>query len=373
MKFLSLPARNLARHRVRSALTAAGIAIAVGGMIALVGLSEGLERSWVQWLQDKGTHILALQKGSVDLLSASLDEKLAERIAQQPGVAEALGGIGELVEMDSGQMAYVAGRPLEGDYWKSLHIVSGTVPTAAAPEGVVLGEALAQQLAKQAGDTMELSGTDFRIVGIARQGSVLDDRSVIVVLPVLQKLLGRDGKVSGFHIRVARPNEPGEAAAVSARLGAAFPTLTFTESAEFGKNTQATRMLRAMAWSSSTIAMGMAFIAVMNTLLMSVMERTREIGLFSAIGWSSSRVVKMVVLDGFILSAVGALSGIGLGLAALRWIAAHPKLGAMFQPEVTGWVLVEGAGTAMLLGILGGLYPAWRATRVNPMTLLRGE
>lgn len=132
-------------------------------------------------------------------------------------------------------------------------------------------------------------------------------------------------------------------------------------------------MLRAMAWSSSTIAMGMAFIAVMNTLLMSVMERTREIGLFSAIGWSSSRVVKMVVLDGFILSAVGALSGIGLGLAALRWIAAHPKLGAMFQPEVTGWVLVEGAGTAMLLGILGGLYPAWRATRVNPMTLLRGE
>jgi putative ABC transport system permease protein len=373
MKFLALPVRNLARHRIRSILTAAGIAIAVGGMIALVGLSQGLEHSWVMWLQDKGTHILALQKGSVDMLSASLDESLAARIAEQPGVAEALGGLGELVELDSGQMAYVAGRPLEGDYWTSLNLVAGTIPTAAAPEAVVLGEALAQQIAKGPGDTIQLSGTDFRIAGIVKQGNVLDDRSVILAMPVMQRLLGREGKVTGFHIRVQNPNDPAGLAAVNSRLAAAFPTLSFTESSEFGKNTQVTKMLRGMAWASSTIAMGMAFVAVMNTLLMSVMERTREIGLFSAIGWSSSRVVKMVVLDGLILSTLGAGGGIVLGLAALRWVSGHPKLGALFQPEVTAWVLVEGAGAAMLLGVLGGLYPAWRATRVNPMTLLRGE
>jgi putative ABC transport system permease protein len=189
----------------------------------------------------------------------------------------------------------------------------------------------------------------------------------------MQRLLGREGKVSGFHIRIERPDAPGEMAAVRSRLAAAFPTLSVTESAEFAKNAQVMRLMRAMAWASSTVAMGMAFVAVMNTLLMSVMERTREIGLFSAIGWSASRVVRMIVLDGLILSAAGAAGGIGLGLAALRWISRHPKLSALFQPEVTGWVLAQGAGAAMLLGVLGGLYPAWRATRVNPMTLLRGE
>jgi putative ABC transport system permease protein len=117
----------------------------------------------------------------------------------------------------------------------------------------------------------------------------------------------------------------------------------------------------------------MAFVAVMNTLLMSVMERTREIGLLCAIGWHAARVMAMIVLDGLILSAVGALGGIAAGLACLRWISGHPKLGALFQPEVTASVILQGAGMALLIGLLGGLYPAWRATRLNPMDLLRSE
>ncbi len=373
MRFFAVPIRNLARHRVRSILTAFGISIAVGGMIALVGLSQGLEHSWVLWLQDKGTHILALQKGSIDLLAASLDEHLAGKIAEQPGVEAVMGGLGELVELDSGQMAYLAGRPLDSDFWRGLTVVNGTVPTQAAPDGVVLGQALAQQLAKKPGDTIQLSGRDFRIVGISKEASVLDDRSVMIVLPVMQKLLGREGKVSGFHIRVRRPEDTAELARIQSRLSAAFPELSFTESTEFGKNAQVTRMIRAMAWSSSTVALAMAFVAITNTLLMSVMERTREIGLLSAIGWHSARVVVVVVLDGVILSGAGAAGGIGLGLACLHWISVHPKLGALFQPEVTVSVLLQGGGMALLIGLLGGLYPAWRATRLNPMDLLRGE
>lgn len=373
MKFVALPARNLVRHRIRSILTGAGVAIAVGGMIALVGLSQGLERSWVLWLQDKGTNILALQKGSIDLLTASLDERLAERIAQEPGVAAVMGGLGELVELERGQMAYLAGRPLRGDFWSTLNIVAGTVPTAGDPEGVVVGEALAQQLSKHPGDTIRLNGRDFRIVGLSKEPSVLDDRSVMIVLPVMQQLLGREGKVSGFHIRVRHPENAPEVARVRSSLAAAFPRLSFTEASDIGRDTHVTRMLRAMAWSSSTIALGMAFVAVTNTLLMSVMERSREIGLLSALGWHPSRVVTMVMLDGLLLSAAGAAGGIGLGLASLGWIAHHPMLGGLFQPEVTGRVLAEGAAMALLLGLCGGLYPAWRATRLNPMDLLRGE
>ena len=81
----------------------------------------------------------------------------------------------------------------------------------------------------------------------------------------------------------------------------------------------------------------------------------------------------MVILDGLLLSAAGAVLGGALGFGTLRWIMAHPQLGGLLQPEVTGWVVFEGAGKALLLGVLGGLYPAWRATRLNPMNLLRSE
>jgi ABC-type antimicrobial peptide transport system permease subunit len=62
-----------------------------------------------------------------------------------------------------------------------------------------------------------------------------------------------------------------------------------------------------------------------------------------------------------------------MGLACLRWIARHPRLGGLFQPEVTTGLALEGAVLAMLVGLLAGLYPAWRATRLNPMDLLRSE
>lgn len=302
MKFIELPVRNLQNHRIRSLLTSLGIAIALAGMLALLGLSRGLERSWVVSLESKGTHIVALRKGSIELLSADPDESLTDRIRKVPGVAAVMAGLGDLVELDAGQTAYVAGWPPGSDFWKHLVVKEGRTPTASEPEGVVLGEALARALSKKPGDSIRLSGQDFNIAGISRQPSVLDDRSVMMPMPTMQQLIGREGKVSGFHIRIEHPEIADQLAHVQTRLGAAFPELTFIESGEIGKNAQVTQLLRAIAWSGS-----------------------------------------------------------------------HPKLGGLFQPEVTTGLMAEAAGMALLLGLLGGLYPAWRATRLHPLELLRSE
>ena len=373
MKFIELPVRNLGRYRVRSVLTALGIAIALGGMVALVGLSRGMERSVTVSFEEKGTHIIALQKGTIDLLAATLDEDQAAMIRAIPGVVSVMPGLAELVDFETGQMAYVAGRPLDGDFWTSLRMIQGVAPSQEKPEGVVLGEALSQMLSKRPGDTIELSGREFTITGIAKQESALDDRSVIMPLKQLQKLLGIDGKVSGFHIKVAQAEDPAAVSAVQARLAAAFPTLSFTQPEDMGRDVQIFRLMRALAWSSSTIALGMALIAVLNTLLMSVIERSREIGLLSAIGWHPVRVMAMVMLDGVVLASSGAVLGVGMGLLCLRWIIHHPKLGGLLQPDVTASLLLEGVVLALLMGVLGGLYPAWRAVRLDPMTLLRSE
>ena len=371
MKFIELPVKNFRAHSTRFVLTSLGIAIALGGMLGLVGLSRGFERSWVVFLQQKRTDILALKRGSVELLNASLDEHLAARIKAVPGVASAMSGLGDVVELETGQAAFLAGWPLDSDFWKTLALVEGNAPDATQPNGVVLGQTLARSLGKKPGDSIQLSGRDFRITGISRQFGVIDDRSVMMPMRAMQQLIGREGKATGFHIRLQHPEEPGEMARVQARLTARFPNLSFTETSEFGRNNQITRLLRAIAWASSTIALGTAFIAVLNTLLISVAERTREFGIFCAIGWSGSRLLCMVLLDGLALSIGGSVAGVAIGLICLRWIKSHPQWGALLQPDVTPALVVQAVLMALLLGVLGGLYPAWRATRLNPIDLIR--
>jgi len=261
---------------------------------------------------------------------------------------------------------------MDGDYWSNLRTVQGR-PPASETEGVVLGESLAGLLGKKPGSSIQLSGHDFKVTAVARQPSVLDDRSVMIPLPAMQRLLGREGKVSGFHVRVRHPEDAAEMARVESALASAFPDLSFAQTGDFIRNNHVMRLLRAMAWCSSTIALAMAFVAVLNTLLMSVTERTRDLGLLCAVGWHPARVMGLVALEGLWLAALGAALGTALGLACLHWIMRHPQMGALLQPEATPGLVVEAAGLVLLLGFAGGLYPAWRATRLNPASLLRSE
>jgi len=109
MRATTLPLRNLGIHRLRSVLTAVGIAAALASLLALVGLSRGVDRSISMSLENHGTHLLALKKGAIEVLTATLDESLAGRLRAVPGVINVMAGLGDFVELSSGEMAYMAG------------------------------------------------------------------------------------------------------------------------------------------------------------------------------------------------------------------------------------------------------------------------
>src|ERR1039458_4612931 len=134
-----------------------------------------------------------------------------------------------------------------------------------------------------------------------------------------------------------------------------------------------TNLVRAMAWASSTVALAMTFVVVLNTLLMAVTERMHEIGLLSAIGWHPARIVAAIVCEGLLMAGAGAVLGIAGGLLGLHWMMRHPQLGMYLQPDVTSALIVESVAMVLAVGALGGIYPAWRATRLAPVELLRGE
>jgi putative ABC transport system permease protein len=301
-----------------------------------------------------------------------VDQSLGERIRAIPGVIGVLSSMGDVVELESGQTTYIEGWSTDGDFWQTLKITAGTPPDPSDMNAVVLGHALADSLGKKPGDHIELVGKSFRISAVSKQASVIDDRSVMMPLASMQQLLDREGKVSGFHIRVDRPGDSAHLAQVLHRLSETFPQLAFVESSEMANYVQITGVLRAMAWASSTVALVMAFAIVLNTQLMAITERAREIGLLSAIGWKPWRAIASIVLEGVLMAAAGAVFGIGGGLLGLKLLMMNPRVGGFMQPEVTFVLVLECVALVLFVGGLGGLYPAWRATQSRPMDLLRG-
>lgn len=117
--------------------------------------------------------------------------------------------------------------------------------------------------------------------------------------------------------------------------------------------------------ATSAIALFVALIVTLNTLLMSVVERTREFGIYSSVGWKPSRIVMMVLLEGVALSLIGGVAGAGVGWLTVKWIASRPYLMAI-ETTLDPGLLAAGALAIVCVGIVGSLYPAWAASRVKP-------
>jgi len=120
MHVLSVAWHNLLRRPARSGLTALGIATAVGGFVAMVGLARGVGQAWTSHLNERGIHVLAMKKGTVEILATSLDANLAEPISVVRGVQDVDGELVVLVPMEDGPTGYVSGWRAEGFLCRSL-------------------------------------------------------------------------------------------------------------------------------------------------------------------------------------------------------------------------------------------------------------
>jgi putative ABC transport system permease protein len=371
--FFGIAVRNLGRRPVRSSLTALGIALAVSSFIALVGMSRGLERAWITTLLERGTHVLAVRKGAVELLTGSVDAHLEDGLRRVDGVQAVSGELVDLLSLDTGQTVIVVGWPAGSFLWRPLRLVDGALPDPAQPAGILAGQTIAAGLGKQPGDVVRIRGRAFTIAGTFRQAGAMGNSAMILQLPAMQDLVGRPGQVTEFNLRLARPDEPAERRVVQARLAEAFRDLTFTETRDVADNNDILRLVRAMAWSVSIIALVIALVMVLNTLLMSVAERTREIGILSAVGWQPGRILAMILTEGLVLAATGSAAGAAVGIAGLAWLARQPQVRGFLEPHATPQLVAEVVGAAVALGIIGSLYPAWRAVRLNPVDALRYE
>jgi putative ABC transport system permease protein len=364
---------NITRRRLRTGLTVCGIAVGIAAFVTLVGFSESFEREWLNLYQSEGTDLAVVQK---TFLNTTVDERVGDRIRALAAVAEASPIVINLMDLTPEVNALVYGLPEESYEMAPLRVLQGRKFRGEEPE-VMLGEVLAGNLGKKAGDTMEIQGARFRVVGVFRGGSALETGAVMMPIGQLQSLADLRGKVTAFHVRL-RPAPAGlaeEAYLRQARaaIEAAVPGLKAVPAGERAHNNQFVSFARSIAWGTSLIALLAGALGIANTMAMAVFERTREIGILRALGWRRWRVILLIQLEAAALGTIGGMVGLICGWGALRGLASLPMTANIGNASISWPHAAKALAIAVGIGLAAGALPAWRAARLSPVEALRHD
>ena len=224
---------------------------------------------------------------------------------------------------------------------------------------------------------MEIQGTQFTVTGIYHGASALEADAMIMPLDQLQQLSGLQGKVSTVHVWL-RPAPRGESwqqylKHAQAEIETALPGLHAVPAAERASGNQFVKLAQASAWGTSILALLIGILSIANTMVMSVFERTREIGILRALGWKRWQILSLIQLEAAMLGLGGGFLGIALGWVALRVLAAMPQTASIVSASIRWPLLAEAMGIAILAGLIAGALPAWRGGRLVPVDALRHE
>lgn len=384
MYFVSFILKNLTRRPIRTALTVLGLAVAVGSMTALLGISHNVETAIAEGFEHRGVDIVVLQSGIVEQTSSEVDEKLIEKVLAIPGV-DPKGVDAALISMTvlrSGSNdlpAVTIGWPSSNFGFDDLTIVTGRRVVDGDHRKVMVGFKMAENLRKQVGDTIELQEKKFEIVGVFKSFSVFENGAFVMLLPEAQEISNRRGLLTGFSLRVNKSAEHPDAdvEAVRQKINELTDTtgrhLSAQTTKDYVKTASHVQLLKAMSWMVAVIALVIGVISMLDTMIMSVLERTQEIGILRAVGWPRSRVVKMVLIEAVMLSLAAAAIGTVGAIALTYVLTLFPKVNGFIESGIAPSVILQGFTFTVLIGLVGAAYPSIRAARLLPTEAIRHD
>ena len=359
--------RNLWRRPVRTLLTMLGIAIGVAAVVALGALANGMMANYNSSI-GLSNDLLVAQANAYDVLFSSLDENFRDRIQAIPGVETVEPGVYAWIATDEMPFFLLYGYEPDSVALRHYRIVEGKPITG--PKQIALGRRAADALKKGVDDTLRLYGVPYRIVGLYETGQGMEESGGTVTLADAQSIAQWQRKVSLFQVGLRRGTN---AEQVIQRIETIDKTLSASRASEYQGNETYTAMIQGFAWGIAAIAILVGGLGMMNAMVMSVLERTREIGTLRALGWSRRRVIGMILGEALVLSLSGGLAGIAIGIGLTELAATIPGVGGFMEGAYTPGLFLQGLLTALLLGLVGGLYPARHAANLQPVEALRYE
>lgn len=386
--------KSLRRHRLRAALSVAGIAISAALLLDMVMLSGGIERSFAELLLARGYQIRLTPKGTLPFdTEATLTGagRLVQAIRGVPGVQAAGAVLGTSLHARRGDsLVTLFGYGIQPEAQALYTMLSGADLAPGDSSGLLLSEPASRLLHAAVGDSVTLIGRLDPQVVTERLGRTLKVRGIVrwvydyrgqpsvgTVLPVMQALAGQrsDDHASLLMVRA----DDSLASAVAAGLRREFPQLEVNSVADLVRHfKQRLVYFRQLAYILGSMSLVVTVLLIATLLTINVNERLGEIATLRALGISRRTVVREIMLEGVVLTTVGSIIGIVLGLLTARYLdgilTSFPGLPAAFSFFVPRRDSLTTAGIVLLLtGTLAALYPAWLAARSPVAATLRAE
>ena len=375
MNLFSFAFGNLYRRPARTFLTVSAISLGIAAVVALTSIAWGFEASWQKANDARGTDLIVTRLASENAMpSAFVAHDHEQALKTFPHVQAVVGLLSEMLSVsDNAPPVFVFGWAYGSYLWDHLKLVDGRWPNADAEPVVMIGSLSAELLHKKIGDTLEIEGRQFRVAGIFESSAVVENGAVLMTLTQAQQVTDKPGKVNVLNIKLDRHASEADVEEIKAHVRATMPGFAAITSGELVRNNAIVRISKAMSNATILIAGLVGALVVFNTMLMSVNERKRDIGVLLALGWQRRTIVELVFCESVILTLAGGAFGIAAGIG-ITWGLEHMdlmrgKIDAVYSIPFLLAVL----GLSILIGMVGGIYPAFNAARLRPSHALRHE
>jgi len=382
MQFSQVILKNLRRRSTRTLMTVVGLAVAVMAVSTLWSIAWGYAESASNYYATRGTDIVVVRAGISNRLTSSLRADLMQKLAEVPGVETVDGSLTEMVSLGESHLIGIPLRGLEVSdlALAQLSIVEGRVWRADEERSVLLGNGIAEALKKHAGQRVEIEGTNFQVVGVFQATNPFDSNSIIASLGDVQKLMERPQVISEIQIRVQDTMRDEEALN---QICLSIEQLRDSQDQPLGLKAQRTQQFvdsateaslgKGMAWATTAIVLSLSLVGMLNTMLMSVIERTRELGILRAIGWKRSRVIRMILGESLVISLIAAAMGLAAAWGLLHLLAYWSTTSLLVPQGMSDSAVTLGLVAAIFAGVAGSFYPAVHASGITPVEALRHE
>ncbi|HER24394.1 MAG TPA: FtsX-like permease family protein [Candidatus Atribacteria bacterium] len=391
MKFLVLAYKNLKRRKSRSFLTIGGVAVAVAVLVCLLGFNAGYQKALTSDVDKMGYQVVVTAKGcpyeaATMILNGEaglkfIDEDIYKQITSDPDIDKITPLLAQLAydpEKMEGKGGFTNYLGIEESYMPlkpNVEIIKGEWFSANDANEAILGYDAAESEKKSIGDKISIPGKDITltIVGVFNRTGSQEDGTVFLPLKTTQRIFDIEGKLTGIGIKLKQIEKISE---FEDRLYPIASIQVISMSQVKGTILNLVNSAKILIMSVAFIAIFVAIIGVINTILMSVFERTQEIGIMKAIGASRLDIFQLIWMETLIVCTLGGIFGSVIAIFGGNLVEILVRKVMPYTPGgklllITPELLLFSFLGVIIVGIISGVYPAFKAASMRPIEVIR--
>lgn len=387
MIFLKFAFKNLMRHSTRSLLALFGISTSVAVLFSILSFNKGFEKGLAKELERTGIHFMVVPSGCPhevaslvlhgSIIPKFLDLSVMDKITAMEGIEFASPILVAQLpnpQQDRLDLTYgleMARIPQLKPHW----VIEGRLPEN--DREIILGSEAAAHMRLRPGDSLPYQnvGVTFMVSGILKKTGSQDDAFIYIPVKASQTIFNKPSGATAIGVKVS---DPAALTRITDSLSEKVPGIQIvTMSQVMNSISSLAASAKVLSLSIAIIAIIVSAVGVMNAMLMAVFERTQEIGMMRAVGASRFDIFRIVLKEGLLLTITGGFAGILVSVAGNDLIELFVRKVMPYVPSENmvrfdAGIAAASMVFALLVGMLSGLYPAWKASIINPIEAIKG-